>query len=344
MSSSALRRSLLPIERPQPMTKQAESEAPGAHPSHAKLRSLFVGRDGLRAGWACLIFLLILASCGALLNFLARQLLHPHARPRGTAIAPALMITAELISATLVLLVTWLMARLEHRPFGRFGLGDRALLARFSGGLAVGFAAISALVGALWADHLLVLHGPVLHGSRAAGYGFAWGLGFLLTGIFEETLLRGYLLFTLARGIGFPASALLLSFAFGLVHGNNPGETPVGLFAAAAVGLLFCFSIWRTGSLWWAIGFHAAWDWGESFFWSTSDSGTVVQGHLFDEHPAGPTLWSGGATGPEGSLLVFPVLLLCALAVSLWWRNKRPAGLLPSSLPNSLPHSLPPEA
>ena len=80
--------------------------------------------------------------------------------------------------------------------------------------------------------------------------------------------------------------------------------------------------IYFTRSLWWALGFHAAWDWGESFFWGTSDSGLLVQGHLFDEHPQGALLWSGGPTGPEGSLLVFLILLLCTALALLYWRGR----------------------
>ena len=103
----------------------------------------------------------------------------------------------------------------------------------------------------------------------------------------------------------------------------NPGETPVGLFSAGSIGLILCLTLWYTGSLWWALGFHAAWDWGESFFYGTSDSGLLVKGHLFAEHPTGNILWSGGATGPEGaSLLVLPLLAIIALCVWLWWRNR----------------------
>jgi membrane protease YdiL (CAAX protease family) len=318
----------------QPLKQDPEQ---GPHRRNGKLHSIFVGNGGLRPGWGCLAFLLALFLLGFSTNFLAKLLLHSQGRPQGSTISPALMVPVELISVTLVLLVTFLMARLERRPLARFGLSDRALPSRLIGGLVAGFAAISALVGVLWAMHLLVLHGPVLHGQQIAGYGLVWALGFLLTGIFEEMLLRGYLLFTLARGLGFVPSALLLSAGFGLIHGNNAGETLVGLFSAGAVGLLFCLSIWYTGSLWWAIGFHAAWDWGESFFWSTSDSGTMVKGHLFYEHPAGAILLSGGATGPEGSLFVFPVLLVCALFVFLWWRGKQAPGYRLVSAQGRLP-------
>ena len=108
------------------------------------------------------------------------------------------------------------------------------------------------------------------------------------TGIAEESLLRGYLQYTLTRGIGFWWGALLMSILFGVLHGHNQGESPVGLFSAGAVGLVFCISLWYTGSLWWAIGFHMAWDWAQSFFYGTSDSGMVAQGHFLQRASRGP--------------------------------------------------------
>ena len=81
--------------------------------------------------------------------------------------------------------------------------------------------------------------------------------------------------------------------------------------------MVFCLSLWRTGSLWWAIGFHAAWDWAESFLYGVSDSGTVIQNHLLNTHPLGRPIYSGGLTGPEGSLLVLPILALTAAVILL---------------------------
>ncbi len=318
------------------MAEDRQRESSAQEPAETHLRAgtgrfglvstglILMGEQGLRAGWGCLLFLGLLALLEWLAGLLAKQL-HAPDLARGSSVPPGYMIVGELVSVALVLLLTLGMARLERRRFGGFGLGDRAFLPRVAGGLVCGFTAISALVGGLWARHLLVLEGPQLHGGAAWQYGLEWGLGFLLVALFEETLLRGYLLFTLARGVGFWWSAVLLSLGFGLIHGNNAGETPVGLFSAGAVGLLFCLSVWYTGSLWWAIGFHAAWDWGESFFWGTSDSGMVVKGHLLGERPTGAALMSGGATGPEGSLLVFAVLLVCAVLMWLWWRGQEAA-------------------
>lgn len=306
------------------MSDAQESPLP---PHQAARPHLLFGPHGLRAGWGCLLFLVLLFALLAGVNAGACLLLHLPTRPPAGPVSPAFLIVGELVMAGAVVLVTLLLARLEHRASGSYGLGGRAAVARFGGGLVTGFVAISALVGLLWRLHLLALAGPVLPGGAALRYGLLWGLGFVAVALAEELLLRGYLLFTLARGIGFWWSALLLSSAFGAIHGSNAGETPVGLFSAAAVGLVFCLSIWYTGSLWWAIGFHAAWDWGQSFFWGTSDSGLVVRGHLLNEQPIGPRLLSGGATGPEGSLYIFLILLLVSLGIFLYWRGNGTAAM-----------------
>ncbi len=106
----------------------------------------------------------------------------------------------------------------------------------------------------LWKARLLAFDGIQLHGGAIFKYALGWGLMFLMVAVFEESTLRGYLQFTLTRGIGFWWGALLLSLLFGFSHGTNPGETPVGLFGAAGIGLVFCLSLWYTGSLWWALG------------------------------------------------------------------------------------------
>jgi hypothetical protein len=79
------------------------------------------------------------------------------------------------------------------------------------------------------------------------------------------------------------------------------------------------------GSAWWAIGCHAAWDWAETFFYGTADSGLVAPGHYLTTSPAGNALWSGGADGPEGSLLVLGVILLLVALLVIYGRRKAAA-------------------
>lgn len=113
-----------------------------------------------------------------------------------------------------------------------------------------------------------------------------------------------------ARDAGFWQAAWVTSTLFGFLHTGNNGENWFGIFAAAAIGFVFCVSVWATGSAWWAIGCHTAWDWAETYFYGTADSGYAAKGHFLTTHPSGATLWSGGADGPEGSPLALGAILL----------------------------------
>jgi uncharacterized protein len=299
---------------------KAEASPLATQPSKRGVHWVFVGADGLRAGWGVLLFILLFFGFEFLTGRVLRHFL-PHSHH--SAVMPLkLSLIVEAAQLLPLFLATALMALIEHRSVLAYGYQGTAKAVRFLSGLACGFVALSALVLVLWKAGLLAFEGVQLHGGAIWKYAFAWGLVFLVVAVFEESTLRGYLQFTLSRGIGFWWGALLLSSLFGFSHGTNPGETPVGLFAAAAVGLVFCLSLWYTGSLWWAVGCHAGWDWAESYFYGTSDSGMMAQGHLLAEHPTGQRLWSGGTTGPEGSLLVLVLLAIMALLMWLWWRRR----------------------
>ena len=109
-------------------------------------------------------------------------------------------------------------------------------------------------------------------------------------------------------------------------HRSNEGEQWTGLLAAAAIGLFFCLTLRRTGSLWFAVGFHAAWDWGETFVYSVPDSGTVFPGHLLKSSFHGPGWLTGGMVGPEGSLLCFMVIAVVWGVFARAYREVKYAG------------------
>jgi hypothetical protein len=297
-----------------------EAPVTGSQAEHGQ-GSVFFGSDGLRAGWSALLFVIIFIAV-TLLSQVVESMLQINGPNQKTATSPAVALVFELTNIGAVMFATWIMARTEGRRIRTYGYAGRARVLRFVCGWVWGFVALSVMVSALWKSHFLAFDATLLHGFNVWKYGFVWLVVFVCTGIFEESLLRGYLQYTLTRSIGFWWAALVMSFLFGGVHLMNGGESPVGLFSAVAVGLVFCISLWYTGSLWWAIGFHAAWDWGQTFFYGTPDSGVVARGHLLSEHPVGPLLWSGGPTGPEGSLYIVPLLLIMALAMWLWWRRR----------------------
>ncbi len=123
-----------------------------------------------------------------------------------------------------------------------------------------------------------------------------------------------------APSSGFWCAAWVTSTLFGFVHVSNSGEAWIGIFSAAFIGFVFCVSIRITGSAWWAIGCHAAWDWAETYFYGTADSGMKPHGSFLTSTPAGNPLWSGGSVGPEGSVLVLGVILLLLALLLLYGR------------------------
>jgi len=310
----------------------APNQAQFAPGGRSTLHKIFVGADGLRAGWSLSIFIAMLF---ALLKGVGAIVRLMHLFPKGgggnTALAPSFGFFAEFVPFLATLLATWIMSKIEKRPNSVYGLGGRRKFPNFFVGLAWGVICLSLLVLTLWRTGLLVIDGRLLFGSEALRYGAIWLLIFLLVGLLEEYLTRGYVLFTLTRGLagiyswlfktrhskafGFWTAAVVLSLLFGLGHGNNPGESPIGLLSAGLASLVVCFSLWRTGSLWWAIGFHASWDWARSFLYGVADSGLMVQHHFLATHPLGRPLMSGGSTGPEGSIFVLPVLAVVSLII-----------------------------
>jgi uncharacterized protein len=315
-----------PTAQPDPTTG-----APFAAAKPSTLHTIFIGADGLRACWSLLIFFALMAALFTGVRGIAALFRFPKQLAPGQELSPLFGFFAEFFPFLATLFATWIMSKIEKRPNSVYGLGGQRLLPNFFAGLAWGVVCLSLLVFTLWKTGLLAVDGRLLFGTAAIRFGLIWLLGFLLVGLLEEYLTRGYILFTLTRGfegiyswlfktphskaLGFWTAAVALSILFGLGHGKNPGESPIGLLSAGLASLVFCLSLWRTGSLWWAIGFHTSWDWAQSFLYGVADSGLMVQHHFLATRPLGQALLSGGSTGPEGSIFALPVLALVSLII-----------------------------
>jgi CAAX protease family protein len=264
---------------------------------------IFFGDHGLRAGWRFLLYALMAVGFTFAMAFLLAPLsrrLHPH-------------LWADLIEeaggVVAVMLPALILGGYEKRSIGDYGLPARQAFGKlFWAGLLWGIASLSLLMLAMRGVDAFYFGHLALHGIRIFKFASFYAVLFVLVGFFEEFSFRGYPQFTLTTGMGFWPSAFALSALFGGLHLNNPGEAWVGGLSAGLIGLFFCFTLLRTGSLWFAVGMHASWDWGESFLYSVPDSGGMSPGHLLNSSFHGPRWLTGGSVGPEGSVLVFVVI------------------------------------
>jgi len=206
-------------------------------------------------------------------------------------------------------------------------------LKEFFGGLAVGVALFSAVIALLWVFRVYHLQGPGTTGGLGAG-----ALAALLAATVEETLIRGFL-FRIVQMLGGTWIAILISSAFfGAAHAFNPGATVTSSIAIALeAGVLLAAAYVLTGRLWFPIGLHAGWNFSEGSLYGLSVSGFTAKNALTQGTLKGPSILTGGAFGPEASIVAVvlrfsaAILLLRRAAMTgriqppLWSQSTLPA-------------------
>jgi uncharacterized protein len=266
-------------------------------------------------GWGLLNFLVTL-----LLVAGVQAMLRPHAKA-----SLAIPILAAVALAAYLAGSRWI----ERRPPPE--LADSGGVAEFAAGLALGVALFSSVMGVLWA---LGVYHPAGRGTLSGlGAGAVLMLG---AGIFEETIVRGFL-FRLVQLIGGTWIAVLVSSAlFGAAHASNPGATVTSSVAIALeAGVILAAAYIVTGRLWLPIGLHAGWNFTEGPIFSMSVSGLAGPGGLIAGSLKGPLILTGGTFGPEASVVA--VILCLCVAVLLFWRAARSGKIKPLGWARSVP-------
>jgi membrane protease YdiL (CAAX protease family) len=239
------------------------------------------------------------------------------------------------------LLSVWLAGRLlDRRPFRNFGfhLSQRWFL-DLAFGLVLGAALMSGVFGTGLALGWVKVTGTFE--PLRAGRPFLVALLpalvlFLCVGIYEETFSRGYQLRNIAEGLNLPflgargavvAAWVLSSAFFGFLHLLNPHSTAVSTANVALAGLMLGTGYVLTGELAIPIGLHVTWNIFEGNVYGFPVSGTSPVGAVFvASRETGPELWTGGAFGPEGGLLVTGAAL-AGIALTAGWVRLRQGGI-----------------
>jgi len=213
------------------------------------------------------------------------------------------------------ILVTFVLARLDGYSLWRFGLGGNRRWPHFLLGAGCGFVLLFAV---LW---VFKLSGGFSFGSctttgwSALTYALAYGALFLTVALSEEILWRGYALVNLSKAVSFWPALILISTLFGLRHLHHGQENILGILSVGIYSLVLGYSFLRFGSLWFAIGLHAAWDYAQSFIFGVPDSGVIVPGSIMIPVFSGRPWLTGGSAGPEGSPLMIIIFALLVLVI-----------------------------
>jgi hypothetical protein len=274
------------------------------------VKKIFVGAHGIRAGWGFALFAILWTAVDTGLLKLAGIFYRTH-----EGMHPVDFLVSDGLGLVATFIVLLAMARIERRRVGDYGLpASPGFGRRFAEGILWGFAPIAIAMIGIAALGGVRFDGLALAGGALAASVAVWALSMIVLGFFEETLFRGYPLATLARGMGFWPAALLLSAFFGALHFfTKPMESVLDAVSVAFIGLFLCLTILRTGDLWLAIGFHAAFD----FFAlpvfgapNTANGGEPVPGHFLATRFHGPAWLTGGPCGIEASVVMVAAMAL----------------------------------
>jgi membrane protease YdiL (CAAX protease family) len=258
----------------------------------------------VRSGWRVLLFLLLVSVLSIPVSLIPMEGLNWQTVP---------ILVAGLLAG-------WILLGMEGRSPGALGfyLTPRAPWEALLGlGLGVGVAltvvlSIFSFGGIRWVPEAGTPSGYLLEGARSLWF-------FTLPAAAEEVLFRGYLLQALAEVWGGLRALWATSLAFGLIHLTNPNTTAIGIANLVVAGLFLGAVYLKTASLWWATGAHLGWNWALGFLADLPVSGLeLVNTPMYEPAVVGAQWISGGAFGPEGSILSS---LLVAMAAYLVWKS-----------------------
>jgi membrane protease YdiL (CAAX protease family) len=283
-----------------------------------RVKWVFIGENGLRQGWRFTVFAAAIILVFQLLEepalgFLARKL------HLDNGLSATNLIVSDLVDLIIVLIITGVAARLERRRIDSYGLPlNQAFTGLFWNGALLGGLTIVFVWLAMLVTGGMRLQGVALRGAEMITAPVLWLIAMLLVGLTEEYVFRGYALQSLWRGAGFWPAALITTALFAGAHLSKPHENAIDIGMIFVLGVILCLSVRVTGSLWWAVGWHAAFDFGQFFIIGTRNGGQVPVGRLFDATFPGPAWITGGELGTEASYFMIPAAAVTFIYVGFF--------------------------
>lgn len=218
----------------------------------------------------------------------------------------------------------------DRRKIRDFGIiPSPAWWKEFFFGLGLGAVLMGLIFGIAWLTGSLNIAG-YFQGTQQTAFlpGFFRALGFYLAvGIYEEVMLRGYILVNLAEGLNnkkFDEKWVLLlalvfsSMIFGVLHIINPNSSWVSTLNLTAAGIFLGLGMVLTGRLGLSIGLHITWNFFQGNVFGFPVSGTNSGATIISTNLTGPKWFTGGAFGPEAGILGLLAMLIGCLLIILW--------------------------
>lgn len=231
---------------------------------------------------------------------------------------PEWMLIFMLYSEILLILTYFLYCRfVDRRSVRSFGFMKEGAVGQYLKGILVGVAAFGA------AYLLCLVTGSVrwegMSANLAPAYIVFYLGGYMIQGMAEEVICRGYLLVSVSRKYSVMFASVVSSFVFMLLHFANDGMTVLSAVNLFLFGMFMAFLFVESGNIWVVGAVHSIWNFMEGNVLGVQVSGLQKQTSIFvTSCIGGRSLIHGGKFGMEGGLAVTLVLV-----VALVWLYRR---------------------
>lgn len=211
---------------------------------------------------------------------------------------------------------------IEKRSLFSMGFIKKGILKEYGAGLLIGFIMISitALIGI--ATGAFTISG--INREMSVGLFLIFFIGYVLQGMSEEVLLRGYLFVSVSVKNSLAIAILTNSILFSALHFKNPGFTVLAALNLVLLGIFLSIYFLKRGSIWGVGAIHTIWNFAMGNIYGVEVSGTKSASVLFNS-AANPNmaLINGGSFGFEGGLGVTFVLIIAIVLVILFGDYKK---------------------
>lgn len=235
-------------------------------------------------------------------------------------------LTIAMLFATAAMILTALLfcKLIQKRKMVTVGFQKPGMWKEYLCGIGVGFGIFSVAVLLCVVTGSLKIQG--LSATFSVGIFLLFLIGYMIQGMAEEVLCRGYFLVSVSRryplAVGIAANAVL----FAALHLLNDGISVLAFINLVLFGVFASIYFIKRGNIWGVGALHSIWNLAQGNFYGIRVSGMQTSCTVFDsEMVAGRELINGGAFGLEGGLAVTIVLVVGSL-ILLTTRQRRYVG------------------
>ena len=231
--------------------------------------------------------------------------------------AMVISLLSEIVMIGIVLLFCFLIWK---RKPSHVGFVKKGILAEYGLGMLVGFVVFSSAV------LLAIVTGSL---SLSAG-SFTMMipllfLGFMIQGMAEEVLCRGFMMCAIAQRYPLWLAIITNAVVFAALHLANPGMTALAFINLTLYGIFSSLYFARRGNIWGIGAFHSVWNFIQGSLYGLQVSGTNPLPSVFSSTlNENSTMINGGSFGLEGGLAVTIVMVLGSILL-IWapWEKKQ---------------------